>query len=84
LAAFFFGGGVGHRFSNAVAFLLKQLTKPPAVNSDNIDKWLTDLGSDQFAVRENAMRDLRKVGYLATPACQPHCFAIGAVRPGKD
>ena len=68
---------------NAVAFLLKQLTKPPAVNTDNIDKLLIDLGNDQFAVRENAMRDLRKIGYLAAPALKQALEKPLAVEPKR-
>jgi dipeptidyl aminopeptidase/acylaminoacyl peptidase len=53
---------------DAAAYLVKELTKPSVLKTDNIDKWVADLGSDRFAIRENATRELQKVGNLAAPA----------------
>ncbi len=39
-----------------------------AVSREQIDRWIKDLDSDQFAVREKARAELENLGELAEPA----------------
>jgi WD40 repeat protein len=54
--------------AETVAFLAAQL--PPAVKPDpqQVQQWINDLGSERFAVRQNANRELEKLGGLAERA----------------
>jgi RNA polymerase sigma factor (sigma-70 family) len=52
----------------ATAGLQKLLQPIPEVPAQRLAQWLADLGSDKFAVRQNAMKELEQLGELAEPA----------------
>jgi RNA polymerase sigma factor (sigma-70 family) len=54
--------------AQTVPLLQKNLNAKPDVDAKRIQHWLADLDSDQFAVREQAMKSLETVGDLAEPA----------------
>jgi RNA polymerase sigma factor (sigma-70 family) len=53
-----------------VAALKERLRAAPKVGADRLDRLLRDLDSEEFAVRENAARDLEKLGETARPAIE--------------
>jgi WD40 repeat protein len=60
----------------AVRLLSKQIRLPAAVPAERIERWLRDLDSDTFAVRERATEQLRQVGRPARPALQRALAAL--------
>jgi hypothetical protein len=52
----------------AVAFLQKHLKVATPVDTTKLAKWISELDSKKFPVREQAMRELEKLGDLAVPA----------------
>jgi WD40 repeat protein len=53
---------------DAVAFLKGRLRPVPAPDEKHLRRWIADLDSDRFAVREAASRNLEGQGELAEPA----------------
>ncbi len=49
-------------------FLREQLARRPAVEDEQVRQWIARLDSDQFAVREVATGELKKLGRFAEPA----------------
>jgi hypothetical protein len=47
--------------------LLKERLKPAAFDADKARKWVADLASDEFGVRQQATAELRKWGAVAEP-----------------
>lgn len=47
----------------SIAFVRKRL-KPDLPREERVERWLSDLDSDVFAVRQNASRELAKMGQL--------------------
>jgi hypothetical protein len=60
--------GVGSDAASLLAFF--RLRTPSEVDSRQIDAWIRQLGSDQFALREEASRQLVRRGALARPMLQ--------------
>jgi len=60
----------GNRYSNkfTVRTVPLKVTKAGAADSQLITRWIADLDSGQFAVREKATRELEKLGESARPA----------------
>jgi WD40 repeat protein len=54
--------------AQAVAFLKDHLRPVAAADPERVEKWLRDLDSDQFEVRETASRELSRLGEQAEPA----------------
>ncbi len=52
----------------SVPFLREQLARRPAVEDEQVRQWIARLDSDQFAVREVATGELKKLGRFAEPA----------------
>jgi hypothetical protein len=52
----------------AVPWLANRLRPAPAPDRERIGQLIADLGADQFAVREGAVRDLEQLGDQAVPA----------------
>ncbi len=52
----------------AVSLLREHLHPAPAIDERGIDRWIADLDSDQFEVRQKAYRHLRELGNAAEPA----------------
>jgi RNA polymerase sigma factor (sigma-70 family) len=52
----------------AVAFLAERLKPSAAADARQIEKWIAELDSNEFAVREKASAELRKLGGPAMPA----------------
>jgi hypothetical protein len=54
----------------AVPFLKERLLAPPPPPPDlqQVAQWIADLGSDRFAVRQKATKELEKLGPAAEPA----------------
>jgi DNA-directed RNA polymerase specialized sigma24 family protein len=52
----------------ALPLLQEQLAKAWSVDDRQVARWLTDLDSDEFAVREKAVKELEKLGEVAEPA----------------
>jgi WD40 repeat protein len=48
--------------------LLKERLKPASFDAEKARKWIAELGSDEFEVRQQATRELRKWGATAEPA----------------
>jgi len=55
---------------DAVPFLAKQVEPVAIVDQKRLARFITDLDSSEFAVRENAQKELEKLGELAAPACR--------------
>jgi WD40 repeat protein len=55
------------RPQQAVAFLGKRLTSVPAVEPAVLRRWLADLGSDSFQVRQEASQRLQEAGDVVEP-----------------
>ncbi|MCI0379706.1 MAG: WD40 repeat domain-containing protein [Gemmataceae bacterium] len=55
---------------HSLPFLRKQLQPIPAPDAKQVEGWLADLGSAQFAVREKAKQELELLADLAEPAIQ--------------
>jgi hypothetical protein len=53
-----------------VAFLKDRLAPVPKAEAKQIGRWLADLGSDRFEVRQKATEALERVELLAEPAIQ--------------
>src|SRR5262249_23591829 len=53
-----------------VVFLKDHLTPVPNTEAKQIARWLADLGSDRFEVRQKATEALERVELLAEPAIQ--------------
>jgi hypothetical protein len=53
---------------DAVPFLKQALPPVPAPDADKVSRRIADLDDRRFAVRDRAMRELEKLGELATPA----------------
>jgi WD40 repeat protein len=51
-------------------FLGERLKAAPAIDPKKIDGWIADLDDDEFAVREEASKNLLKAGEQAVPALQ--------------
>jgi len=58
------GGPLGHR-----AYLGKHLQPVNVVDSERLARFIRDLGSDWFGVRERATQELRNLGEQAVAAC---------------
>jgi WD40 repeat protein len=56
--------------ARVVPFLAERLRPIPPVDDKYIAKLITDLGSEVFAVRDKAARELEKLGDLADPTCR--------------
>jgi hypothetical protein len=56
--------------SEAIPYLREHLKPVPAVDQKRLVRLIADLDSNQFAVRENATKELEKLGELAAPACR--------------
>lgn len=54
--------------AKALPFLKKRLHPVRAPDAKKVDRWIADLGSEQFAVRETAAQELKKLGLQAEPA----------------
>jgi hypothetical protein len=52
----------------SVPFLRERLARRPAVEDEQIRQWIAGLDSDQFAARERATAELKKLGHFAEPA----------------
>jgi WD40 repeat protein len=52
----------------AVAFLGKHLGAGKGATAEQVQRWISDLGSERFAVREAASRNLERLGRAAEPA----------------
>jgi RNA polymerase sigma factor (sigma-70 family) len=52
----------------AVAFLEKQLQSMPSLDTRRIERLITDLDHERYAVRERAARELEKLGERVEPA----------------
>ena len=50
---------------SAVLFLAKRLEPAPAIDLKPVEDWVKDLGSDTFRVREEAAKELERLGELA-------------------
>ena len=48
--------------AQSVSFLRGRLKPVPAVDGGQIQRWIVDLGSDQFKVRDAALKQLHKAG----------------------
>ncbi len=51
----------------SIPFLKRQLHPVQPVSREQLERWVKDLDSDQFPVREKAMAELQNVGELAEP-----------------
>lgn len=51
-----------------LAMLKERMPPPASIDTKRVDQLLTDLGSDQFAVRQKAARELEKLADVAEPA----------------
>jgi RNA polymerase sigma factor (sigma-70 family) len=51
---------------------LKDRLKPVAVNPDRVKKWLAELDSESFPMREAAFRELEYLGAFAKPLLEKH------------
>ena len=56
--------------SQSVPFVAKRISPVPKVDEGQLTQWISNLASEQFAVREQAMADLEKAGELAEAACR--------------
>ena len=54
--------------AKSIPFLQKKLPPVPILDRDRVARWLTDLDSDDFSVRERATEELRKLREVAEPA----------------
>src|SRR6266446_2458809 len=63
------GWAVADHPAEAIAFLLEQLKPAPAaaVNSPQVERWLADLDSDEFAMREAVAKGLAPLGAAIEP-----------------
>jgi RNA polymerase sigma factor (sigma-70 family) len=52
----------------SIPLLRSRLHPVQAVSREELERWIKDLDSDQFAVREKATAELQKLGELAEPA----------------
>jgi WD40 repeat protein len=52
----------------AVSFLRARLKPTPAVDAKQVQRWISDLDSEEFAKREKAMQELTQLGALTEPA----------------
>jgi RNA polymerase sigma factor (sigma-70 family) len=52
----------------AVSFLQEHAQPVPALDAQQVRRWIADLDSDQFAVRAAAVKELEKLGEQAGPA----------------
>ena len=59
---------LANRPTKAVTYLRAMLKPPPAADGQLIARWTKDLDSELFAERENATKELQKLGELAEPA----------------
>jgi WD40 repeat protein len=67
-AAFQAAGTLAADFKGTVAFLKEKLEPAPNVEEKRLTQLIADLNDDQFAVRESAMRELKKLNVLAETA----------------
>lgn len=56
--------------AQSVPFVAKRVSPVPKVDEARVNRLIGDLGSDQFAVRDQAMTELEKLGEMATAACR--------------
>ena len=54
--------------ADALAYLRPRLKPAEGVEAKRIERWVADLDAEEFAVREKAAEELRKLGELAEPA----------------
>src|SRR5262249_23547033 len=54
----------------AVTWLRAHLKPAPSAETPHLKKLVTELGSEQFKIRDQAMRALEKLGEVAAPALQ--------------
>jgi RNA polymerase sigma factor (sigma-70 family) len=54
--------------AQSVPFLRERLAPAAGADAGKIEQWIKDLDSDEFAVRDKAGTELRKLGELAVPA----------------
>jgi WD40 repeat protein len=52
----------------AVSILRARLKPAPSVEAKQIQRWISDLGSEEFATREKAVQELNELGELAESA----------------
>jgi hypothetical protein len=52
----------------AVSFLQARLKPTPPVEAKQVQRWISDLDSEDFATREKATHELNELGELAEPA----------------
>ena len=52
----------------AVSFLRARLKPTPAVEAKQVQRWISDLDSEEFATREKAVQELTQLGESAEPA----------------
>jgi hypothetical protein len=64
----------------AVTFLNEHLSPAPAADSERLNRIVKSLSSDAFAAREQASRDLFKIGDAAAPALRKQLLA-GSMSP---
>jgi hypothetical protein len=53
-----------------VPFVQERIKPAAAVDTQKIDQWIQDLDSEKFAVRDQATRELEKLGEQAVPALE--------------
>jgi len=63
----------------AVTFLGERLKPAAAIDQQKLDKWLADLESERFAVRQDAIANLLKAGEQAVPALQKVLASLPAL-----
>ena len=56
--------------SSAIPFLRKRLHPVAAVDAKHLDKLISALDSDDFALRQKSTEELQKLGEVALPACR--------------
>jgi RNA polymerase sigma factor (sigma-70 family) len=60
--------GLANSPAQSVPFLRERLAPAAGADAAKIEQWIKDLDSDEFAVRDKAGTELRKLGELAVPA----------------
>lgn len=52
----------------AIPLLKDRLHPVPAVSREQLERWIKDLDSDDFATREKAAKEIREISELSAPA----------------